>query len=56
MGGGEGYLDMFLEWLYQQDKKSLNDFFVKYPPPDEWSKFFEYHLQKMKTGTKPWEM
>ena len=30
-------------------------FFAQYPPPDEWKKFFEYHLTKMKTGKKPWE-
>ncbi len=55
MGGGEGYLDMFLEWFYQQDKNSLDSFFAQYPPPDEWSKFFEQHLIKMKTRKKPWE-
>lgn len=56
MGGGEGYLDEFTEWLYQQDQNSLDSFFAQYPPPDEWSGFFEYHLTKIKTGKKVWEV
>lgn len=55
MGGGEGYLDRFLEWFYQLDQAGLDCFFEQYPPPDEWASFFEYHLEKMKTGKKHWD-
>ncbi len=56
MGGGEGYMDMFLDWFYQQNERSLNNFFAQYPPPDEWQGFIDLHLIKMKTGKKSWEL
>ena len=55
MGGGEGYLDSFLKWLYQQDQSVLDKFFEHYPVPEEWNSLFEYHLKKMKTGKEQWQ-
>ena len=54
MGYGEAYLDDFLEWMYEQDKNVIDQFFRQYPVPEEWNSFFDYHLEKMKTQKIPW--
>ena len=55
MGAGEGYLDTFVEWLYQQDEASIKEYLHDNPPPEEWQSLFDYHLAKMKAGKGPWE-
>jgi len=55
MGGGEGYLDEFLDWMYVQPEKDLEMYFSVNVPPAEWQSMLEYHQKKMKTGKNPWE-
>ena len=55
MGAGEGYLDSFIEWLYQQDEAAVRDYLLSNPPPEDWQNLFDYHLEKMRSGKGPWE-
>jgi len=55
MGDGEGYLDDFLQWMYEQPEQELKQYFLINVPPAEWLSMLQYHKKKMKTGKLPWE-
>lgn len=50
MGGGEDYMDTFLEWLYQLSESEVEQYFQENPPPEEWRTFCESHRSDMKSG------
>ena len=49
MGGGEDYLDEFLQWMYLQSEEELKQYFSLNVPPPEWLSMLDYHQRQSKS-------